>query len=134
MKLFDSIANMLKKIPLAQRNFGVQHRAAAYDAAAHGARLNLWNTTSASVNSILSNNINELRRRSRDCVRNNPYAANAVEALVSNCIGTGIKPRSKAENVEFKKAIQKLWLQWTDEADAAGNLDFYGLQSLVLRW
>jgi lambda family phage portal protein len=56
-----------------------------------------------------------------------------VESIVSNCIGTGIKPQSKANDPEFRKKIQELWLRWTDEADAVGLCDFYGLQSLVLR-
>jgi lambda family phage portal protein len=74
-----------------------------------------------------------LRTRSHDIARKNPYAANAIESIVSNCIGTGIKPQSKANDPNFRKKIQKLWLDWTDEADSAGLCDFYGLQSLVLR-
>lgn len=57
----------------------------------------------------------------------------AIEAIVSNCIGTGIKPQSKAKDAEFRKKIQELWLRWTDESDAAEVCDFYGLQALVLR-
>ena len=71
--------------------------------------------------------------RSHDIVRKNPYAMNAIEAIVSNCIGTGIKPQSKAKDAEFRKKIQELWLKWTDESDAAEVCDFYGLQALVLR-
>jgi lambda family phage portal protein len=71
--------------------------------------------------------------RSHDIVRKNPYAANAVDSIVSNCIGTGIKPQSKSKDAEFRRKIQELWLHWTDEADAAGLCDFYGLQALVLR-
>jgi lambda family phage portal protein len=52
---------------------------------------------------------------------------------VSNCIGTGIKPQSKAKDAEFRKKIQQLWLHWTDEVDSAGLCDFYGLQALILR-
>jgi lambda family phage portal protein len=74
-----------------------------------------------------------LRTRSHDIVRKNPYAANAVDSIVSNCIGTGIKPQSKAKDAAFRKKIQELWLNWTDESDSAGLCDFYGLQSLVLR-
>ena len=74
-----------------------------------------------------------MRTRSHDIVRKNPYALNAIEAIVSNCIGTGIKPQSKAKNAEFRKKIQELWLRWTDESDAAEVCDFYGLQVLVLR-
>jgi hypothetical protein len=37
-----------------------------------------------------------MRDRSRDLVRNNPYAAKAVQAVVSNLIGTGILPRARS--------------------------------------
>ena len=119
--IFKSISNVFKK------------KAAAYDGAGHGRRLHNWNTTDAPINTILTANLSALRSRSHDIVRKNPYAANAIEAIVSNCIGTGIKPQSRAKSSEFRKQIQELWLRWTDEADAAGCCDFYGLQALVLR-
>lgn len=66
-------------------------------------------------------------------VRKNPYTSNIIETLVSNTIGTGIKPQSKAKNAEFRKAVQALWLRWSDEADSHGVHDFYGLQSSICR-
>lgn len=66
-------------------------------------------------------------------VRKNAYAANAIESIVANCIGTGIKPQSIAKDAEFRKSVQELWLKWTDEADYDCITDFYGLQALVLR-
>lgn len=106
---------------------------AKYDGAGHGKRLANWYPNNSSINSLLTSNLQTLRNRSHDIVRKNPYAFNAIESIVSNCIGTGIKPQSKAKDAEFRKRIQELWLRWTDESDAAGICDFYGLQSLVLR-
>jgi lambda family phage portal protein len=71
-----------------------------------------------------------LQSRSRDLVRNNPHAANIVDVLTANTIGTGIKPQSLAKN---KEKIHKLWSDWTDVADFEGLLDFYGLQQLIMR-
>lgn len=122
MNFFKSITKFLRK-----------KAQTPYDGAGSGKRLANWYPSSASINSILSGNLDTLRTRSHDIVRKNPYAANAIEAIVSNCIGTGIKPQSKARNADFRKQIQELWLQWTDESDATGTCDFYGLQSLVLR-
>lgn len=122
MKLFKTVANFLKK---------KMH--SPYDGAGTGVRLRNWQPTTASINSILAGNLDTLRTRSHDIIRKNPYAANAIDSIVSNCIGTGIKPQSKAKNADFRKKIQELWLQWTDEADATGVCDFYGLQALVLR-
>ena len=104
-----------------------------YDGSGQGRRVQSWSPTSASINSILSSNSSVLRNRSRDLVRKNPYAANAINSIVSNCVGTGIKPQSKCADPEFRKKIQELWLKWTDQADYAGLTDFYGLQALVLR-
>ncbi|MDR1334790.1 MAG: phage portal protein [Holosporaceae bacterium] len=122
MNLFRSIANLFKK-----------KASAPYDGAGHGKRLGNWYPSSSSINTLLASSLCTLRTRSHDLVRKNPYAANAVDSIVSNCIGTGIKPQSKAKDSEFRKKIQELWLNWTDEADAAGLCDFYGLQALVLR-
>ncbi len=33
----------------------------------------------------------------------------------------------------FKAAVQTLWRDWVEEADAAGQTDFYGLQALACR-
>lgn len=68
-----------------------------------------------SINSLLSQSLEHLRSRSRDMVRKNSYAANIIDTIVSNCVGTGIKPQSKAKDAEFRKKIQELWLRWTDE-------------------
>jgi len=127
MKLFSLITNILKKISRVQRH------AVIYDGASYGKRVADWKATNASINSILASNLSTLRNRSHDIVRKNPYATNAIESIVSNCIGTGIKPQSRAKDADFRKRIQQLWLQWTDEADYNGINDFYGLQSLVLR-
>ena len=39
-----------------------------------------------------------------------------------------VKPSSLIEEPELKAQVQRLWLDWTDEADAEGFTDFYGLQ------
>lgn len=103
----------------------------AWDAAGHGKRLKNWWPSSESVNSLLAASLGILRSRSRNAVRNNPVASNAIEAMVVNCIGTGIKPQSKAPDSDFKEELQELWLEWKDEADITGTCDFYGLQALI---
>jgi lambda family phage portal protein len=129
MNLFKSI----KKISPALQALFRKKASVPYDGAGHGKRLGNWYPSSSSINSLLASSLNTLRTRSHDIVRKNPYAANAVDSIVSNCIGTGIKPQSKAKDAAFRRKIQELWLHWTDEADSAGLCDFYGLQALVLR-
>lgn len=104
----------------------------AYDATS-GIRARGWNPQDSGINDLLFSNLESLRARSRDMVRRNAYAANAVDAFVGNAIGTGIVPRVKHPDPAEKARIQDLWLNWTDEADANGLTDFYGLESLVCR-
>ena len=80
----------------------------AWDGAGQGRRFSQWQTETASVNRLLEGDGDVLRARSRHLARNNPYAANAIEALVANVIGTGIKPQSKARDHDFRQAVQKL--------------------------
>jgi lambda family phage portal protein len=116
----------------------------------NGRRSRSWRVGSYGPKTAIKYGLEELRRKSRDQARKNPYAGAAVDKLVSNIIGTGITPRSlaarsyegltkaqakkrKAEDAAFRAQIQKLFLTWTDEADAVGALDFYGLQALAVR-
>jgi lambda family phage portal protein len=108
-------------------------QSSAWDASGSGRRVMYWQPERSGINSLLSHNLEHLRSRSRDMVRKNPYAANIIDTIVSNCVGTGIKPQSKAKDPEFRKKVQELWLRWTDEADSCGTSDFYGLQALVCR-
>jgi lambda family phage portal protein len=122
--LLKSLAQLFKR---------PKSKASAWDAVGSGKRLTYWQPENSAINSLLGNHLETLRSRARDMVRKNPYASNIIETLVSNTIGTGIKPQSKAQNAEFRKAVQALWLRWSDEADSHGVHDFYGLQASICR-
>jgi lambda family phage portal protein len=107
--------------------------AADYEAAAMTRRTTGWSPVASDVNTLVFRNADTLRSRSRDMVRRNPWATNALDAFVGNCIGTGIKPQPLHTDAELRERIQVLWLRWTDEADATGLTDFYGLQALACR-
>jgi lambda family phage portal protein len=104
-----------------------------YEAAATTRRTTGWLPATGDINTLIFRNLDTLRARSRDMVRRNPWAANALDAFVGNAIGTGIKPQSLDPDARLKERIQQLWLRWTDEADASGLTDFYGLQALACR-
>lgn len=76
------------------------------------------------INSLLSHSLETLRSLSRDVVRKNNYTANINDTIVSNCVGTGIKPQSKANDAEFRRNVQELWLSWADEADSI-QIDYF---------
>ncbi|MET4695008.1 phage portal protein [Endozoicomonas lisbonensis] len=105
----------------------------AYISAGHGRRSQSWAASSSGPNNTLTGNLGTLINRSRAAIRNDPWAASGLEKLVSNIVGTGIKPKSEATDDEFRKQLQALFLDWTDESDADGQLDFYGQQSLAVR-
>lgn len=48
-------------------------------------------------------------------------------------VGAGIKPSSLIADAALKARVQKLWLDWTDEADADWFTHFYGLQRRAAR-
>ena len=56
-----------------------------------------------------------------------------MESFASNVVGDGIKPSSTITDAAKKEELQALWLAWTDDADAEGLTDFYGLQRRAAR-
>lgn len=108
-------------------------RTVDYPAASTVRRARGWLTSGAGPNGALLGSLPTLRDRSRAAVRENATAAAAIEAIVSNTIGVGIKPQSQAPDQAFRKAAHRLWGDWTDEADADGRGDFYALQALAMR-
>ena len=96
-------------------------------------RLRGWNPPLENINALVASGGPRLLARSRELVVTNGYAANACEAFAANLVGDGIKPSSLIRDVGLREQVQKLWLAWTDEADADGLTDFYGLQAIVAR-
>jgi lambda family phage portal protein len=105
----------------------------AYEGAKTGRRTDGWVTAGSGANAEIAPALSRLRERSRDLVRNNPYATKAVHALVSNLVGTGIVPRARAKRSTAAKLADQLWLEFAASCDADGMTDFGGLQALVVR-
>ncbi len=104
-----------------------------HEAAGRGRRSLAWMPGNpGAVAAMLATNA-ELRGKSRDLVRRNAWAQAGIEAFVANAVGTGIKPQSLSGDERFKAEVQALWRDWVEEADAAGQTDFYGLQALACR-
>jgi capsid protein len=92
-----------------------------------------WRAGSESINSLMLQGGELQRARARQLVRSNPYAAIAAASFTAHLVGCGIKPSSLVEDAALKDRIQRLWLAWTDEADADGLTDFCGLQAMAAR-
>ena len=104
-----------------------------YEAARLGRRLRGWNAERRTINALLAAGGEQLRARARQLCRENPYASAAAEAYAAAAVGVGIKPSSLIADPELKKAVQAAWLRWTDEADADGVTDLYGIMAMAAR-
>lgn len=104
-----------------------------YEAAKHGRRSRHWYAPNVGPSAAIQFALETLRNRSRAEIRQNAYAARASDAFVSNLVGTGIRPLPKVPNREAREMLQRTWNDWQQEADAAGELDFYGLEAQIAR-
>lgn len=119
---------------------------ALYEAGSTGTRRTLgWNAPTTSANQGVLSNLTTLRGRSRSATRNDGFAKGVIDNLVSEIIGTGIKPQSQGpldykvphpitgQLVPFRHALQALWALSVLEMDADGLNDHYGQQGQVAR-
>lgn len=106
-----------------------------YAAAGSKKRLKGWTTSGSSANSEIMIAGAKLRDRSRDLVRNNAYSQKAVKAIASNTVGSGIRPSILHKDENLVNTVKELWKDWAENlgCDLDGNLDFYGIQFLVMR-
>lgn len=106
-----------------------------FDASSKGRRTSGWRTNSLSANAENGPQLQKLRDVSRDLVRNNSYAFNAVETLATNIIGTGIRLTITGKDQNKVNKAKEIWKAWgeTTVCDFEHDLDFYGLQSLMCR-
>lgn len=104
-----------------------------YEGARTSRRLHGWLAERVTINALQARGGDVLRARARQLVRDNAYAASAVDTFVGSAVGDGITPSPTISDLDLKGAIKDAWLRWTDEADADGLTDFYGLQALAAR-
>src|SRR4051812_16350684 len=85
----------------------------SYDGAKRGRLQQGWVTSGTSANAEVRAGASLLRDRARDLVRNNPYAAKAVEVYEHNLIGTGITPSPKAGDEARAAKTARAWEEWS---------------------
>ena len=102
------------------------------DAAGGGRR---WESakTIGGLNAAILAGATTAARRAGWYARNNPWVAAAVDSLVGNVVGAGIKPQSTHPDRAVRERLQALWLRWTDHATPDGLADYYGLQAMAVR-
>lgn len=98
-----------------------------------------WITESLSADADLLGDLDTLRARSRDLVRNSGFARGLVRNIVHQVVGTGYRPQSQVDAEtsplsdgqarDFRRQAERLWRRWEPTADANRRLDFTGLLS-----
>lgn len=112
-----------------------------YEGASVGRRTSGWKTASSSANTEIAGALQSLRNRSRDLVRNNPYAARGIQVIQNNVIGKGIRAEVKADTGRRartnrrEETMRSIWRAWaeTPACDWEGQHDLFGLQSMAMR-
>jgi len=105
--------------------------ARGFEAGRDGRRLRAIPSSNIAINTQIRAYGRTALARSRHLCINNAYATAAKAAYVSALVGTGIVPSSLVEDEVLKAAITSTFNDWTDEADADGLTDFYGLQAII---
>ena len=122
---------MLQSIAQWRRRIGAL--VGGFEAGQGSRRLRHFQPSRAHLNTLIAAAGADITARARWLVRNNGYAANAIESWAGNVVGDGIKPSSLIADPDLKARVQRLWLDWTDESDAEGFTDFYGQQRRAAR-
>ena len=138
----DSAGNPIKARILASDRFNdTAHRAASLQTR----ELSSWLPPLGSADSDLLSELPTLVSRSRDLVRNHGVAAGAIQTLVDNVIGTGLRlaslpdyralGKSKKWADEWARIVETEWRSWAEstDCDAAGSLTFASMTALVFR-
>lgn len=104
-----------------------------------------WAVTGGDSDSDILPNLQTIRDRSSDLVRNVPIATSAINTAVTNVIGSGLKLQSRIDRSYLKldddqadkweSTVEREFKLWAESknSDAARTVDFYGQQSLAFR-
>lgn len=111
---------------------GQGHNRRSLDASGSGRRWEAARTIS-SLNSDILGTAGTIQRRAAYFARNNAHITAAVNALVSNIVGPGIKPSSQHPEPATRERLHALWARWVDRCDLDEFGDFYAMQALMVR-
>lgn len=108
-----------------------------YDAASTGRRTQNWITSGNGPNAELSPSLRLLRNRSRDLVRNNPFAAHALALLPAKIVGRGIQPQlpgnADKPSRRTRDSVQRRWDEWATACDAERRMSWGKVQRVIAR-
>jgi len=103
------------------------------DAGGSGRRWAGTTVTSRSLTNELVGAGRTIQARAANVVRNNAHAAAAVQALVANIVGPGIKPSSQHSDPATRERIHDVAGRLLDLVDFDGPGGFFGAQAMACR-
>ena len=107
-----------------------------------------WQTTDGSADNVTLPDLPDLRERSRDLVRNAPLACGAINTVVTNVVGTGLRVQSRVDREilkpylkndeqadEFERNAERIFRLWANSSDCdiTRTQNFKELQNLIMR-
>jgi lambda family phage portal protein len=104
-----------------------------YEAGSMGRRLGGWLPGMGGPNQSVLRDLTQLRNRSRDLVRNNPWITRGVNSWVANEVGCGITFKASTSDTNFNELADDLWDKQCQYFDADGMFDFSGMLSQIVR-
>jgi capsid protein len=99
----------------------------SYDGAQRNRRTTGWRTSNAGPITEVRAGRAMLRDRSRDLVRNNPWASAALDVRVAYEVGYGIEARSATGDEALDRQVDTAWARWCGAADLSRRLNFDAL-------
>ena len=110
-----------------------------YDGAQNSDLFHGWGVSNTTADAILWSDLSRLRARSRDIMRNNPYAKRFKRMVVSNVIGSqGIRYQAKvtdpsgATDTLANTKIETGWKEWARRCDVTGKMSIRQLSEIAL--
>lgn len=109
-----------------------------------GANLNRltadWVATGTNADSEIKSSLRPLRNRTRQLIRDNDYARQAIRSIVNNVVGIGVNFQSQVKlqrgnriDQRITEQIESAWHAWCKSPDASGQLSFQDLERLAIR-
>lgn len=76
-----------------------------------------------------------IKARARYLERNSDIAGAAIDGIVRNVVGTGIKPQARTGNERINNQLETLWKDWirAQHCDITAQQTFYEMQTMLLK-
>lgn len=129
MAFFDRLLSLVRPQPAA-RNAQLRR----FDAAVVNRLTESWVASQASIDQELRNDLDRLRRRSRDLAKNNEYLAKFLRMVRNNVIGQGMALQSRPFDGKkldglAAQTIERHFAQWSKptNCDVTGRMGFWSM-------